>query len=129
MLVIVVALLLMLLLNEDTPLIFLVSALIILGAGFALFSSPNMNVIMSSVEKQHLGLASATTSTMRLMGQSFSMGIVMMIISIVVGKIQLSAEVHTQLMNSIHITFIVFAILCAVGVYFSMIRNKRTRLD
>ena len=129
MLVIVVALLLMLLLNENTPLIFLVSALVVLGAGFALFSSPNMNVIMSSVEKQHLGFASATTSTMRLMGQSFSMGIVMMIISIVVGKIQLSADVHKQLMDSIHITFIVFAVLCTIGIYFSMIRNKSTRLN
>lgn len=125
MMVIVVALLLMLLLNEDTPLFFLIVALIILGSGFALFSSPNMNVIMTSVEKQYLGMASATTSTMRLTGQSFSMGVVMMIISIFVGKVQISYEVHTQLMQSIHVTFIIFAVLCSIGVYFSMIRVRR----
>ncbi|MCD7972932.1 MAG: MFS transporter [Candidatus Azobacteroides sp.] len=126
MIVIVLALLLMLLLHERTPLFFLLPVLIILGSGFALFSSPNVNVIMSSVEKQYLGMASATTSTMRLAGQSFSMGIVMMIIALIVGKVQISHEVHTQLMESIHLTFIIFAFLCIIGIFFSMIRNKNS---
>lgn len=125
MALIVVALLLMLLLNENTPLLFLIVNLILLGIGFAFFSSPNMNVIMGSVDKQHFGMASATTSTMRLTGQSFSMGLVMMIISVIVGKVQISHDVHTQLMESIHVTFMVFALLCAVGVYLSMARSKK----
>ena len=125
MALIVAALLLMLLLDETTPLLFLTASLVILGIGFAFFSSPNVNVIMSSVEKQHFGMASATTGTMRLVGQSFSMGVVAMITSLVVGKIKITAEVHVKLMESIHITFIVFAILCAIGVYFSLARNKK----
>ena len=45
-----------------------------------------MNAIMSSVEKRHLGLASGSAATMRLLGQMFSMGIVTMIISLAHGK-------------------------------------------
>ncbi len=124
MALIVVALLLMLLLHENTPIIFLSVALVILGIGFALFSSPNMNVIMSSVEKQYLGMASATTSTMRLTGQSFSMGVVLMVMSIFIGRVKISSAVHAELMQSMHVIFIVFAVFCAVGVYFSMARNN-----
>ena len=124
MALIVVALLLMLLLNENTPLLFLVFGLIVLGTGFAFFSSPNMNVIMISVDKQYFGMASATTGTMRLVGQSFSMGIVAMITSLIVGKVKITSEVHVNLMESIHSTFIVFAILCSIGVYFSLSRTK-----
>ena len=125
MALIVVALLLMLMLNETTPVLFLVVGLIILGTGFAFFSSPNMNVIMSSVEKRYFGMASATTGTMRLIGQSFSMGVVTMITSLIVGKVKITSEVHETLMESIHVTFIIFAILCSVGVYFSLSRSKR----
>ena len=51
--------------NQDTHTIYIIVALLILGFGFGMFSSPNTNSIMSSVEKKHLGLASATVSTMR----------------------------------------------------------------
>jgi len=39
-------------LTEATPIWYLVVALIILGIGFGLFSSPNTNAIMSSVDKR-----------------------------------------------------------------------------
>jgi len=42
-----------------------VGSLILLGFGFALFSSPNTNAIMSSVEKKFYGVASGTLGTMR----------------------------------------------------------------
>ena len=83
-----------------------------------------MNVIMSSVEKKHLGLASATTNTMRLTGQAISMGITMMVISILVGKIKISPDVLPQFMQSIHVTFIILAILCSIGVYTSWSGGK-----
>ena len=124
--IIVVCLLtMMLFLNPDTPLTLLVAVLIVLGAGFALFSSPNVNVIMGSVEKRYLGMASATTGTMRLTGQSISMGITMMMISIFVGKIQITSEVYPLFMKCMHYTFGIFVFLCALGVYTSMIRNDR----
>ncbi len=125
MLIIVFCLLAMLFLNPETPLAVLITILIALGTGFALFSSPNVNVIMGSVEKRFLGMASATTGTMRLTGQSISMGITMMMISIFVGKNQITAEVYPYFMKCLHYTFGIFVVLCALGVYTSMVRTNR----
>ena len=122
--VIVVCLLAMLFLTPDTSIIQLIAILTVLGTGFALFSSPNVNVIMSSVEKRYLGMASATTGTMRLTGQSISMGITMMMIALFVGKTQLTIENHSHFMVCLHVTFGVFALLCMIGVYTSMVRGK-----
>jgi EmrB/QacA subfamily drug resistance transporter len=125
MAIIVFGLALLFFLTPTTPLIFIILIAIMLGTGFGIFSSPNMNVIMSSVEKKYLGMASATTNTMRLAGQSFSMGITMMVISIFVGKVKISPEVIPQFMKSIHVTFIILAILCLVGVYASWTGTKQ----
>jgi hypothetical protein len=40
---------------------------VILGCGFALFSSPNTNAVMSSVERKFFGVASGSMGTMRAM--------------------------------------------------------------
>jgi EmrB/QacA subfamily drug resistance transporter len=61
-------LMLLILLDNNTVLIYIVASLLILGFGFALFSSPNMNAIMSSVDKRFYGIASASVGTMRLLG-------------------------------------------------------------
>lgn len=119
MAIIVAGLLLMLLLNSTTPLPLIIIISIVLGTGFGLFSSPNVNVIMGSVEKRHLGMASATTNTMRLAGQAMSMGITMMIISMVVGKVKITPDVLPQFMTALHTIFIVMAVLCCLAVYTS----------
>ncbi|MCC8096836.1 MAG: MFS transporter [Tannerellaceae bacterium] len=112
-------------LQEDTSYIYLVSLLIILGIGFGTFSSPNTNIIMSSVEKKDYSMASATTGTMRLTGQAFSMGIAIMAISIYVGNIRISAEVHEQLISSMRMIFSICSGLCLVGIYFSSVRKRK----
>ncbi|MDR2146958.1 MAG: MFS transporter [Tannerella sp.] len=124
MAIIAVCLVVLLLVTPETPVYLLIIVLLILGAGFALFSSPNMNVIMSSVEKRFIGTASATAGTMRLVGQAISMGITMMMISVFIGKTQISIEVYPLLMKCLRYTFIIFIALCCFGVYFSMARKK-----
>ena len=76
--------------GTDTGLLYIVFTLIILGFGFALFSSPNMNAIMSSVEKRYLGIASGTVATMRLMGQMVSMSIAMVMFAVLIGHTEIS---------------------------------------
>ena len=125
MTVIVVCLLSMLFLTPDTPLPVLITILAVLGTGFALFSSPNVNVIMGSIEKRYFGMASATTGTMRLTGQSISMGITMMMIAIFVGKTQITLANHLLFMKCMHFTFGIFAVLCTFGIYTSMVRNNK----
>ena len=78
----------------------IIALLMLLGLGFGLFSSPNTNVIMSSVDKKFYGQASATTGTMRLTGQAFSMGIAMMAIALQLGDKAIKPEVYPQFMKS-----------------------------
>ena len=127
MAIIVACLLSMLFLTPGTPLAMLIAILVVMGTGFALFSSPNVNVIMGSVEKRFIGMASATTGTMRLTGQSISMGITMMMISIFVGKTRITTDIYPLFMKCLHYTFGIFVALCTLGVYTSMVRNNRCK--
>ncbi|MDR1746497.1 MAG: MFS transporter [Tannerella sp.] len=111
--------------SDTTSLVWIVLLLMLFGFGFGLFSSPNANVIMSSVDKRFYGQASATMGTMRLTGQAFSMGVATMALSIFVGNKLITSELHDNFMLSFHVTFIIFAILCAAGTYTSSFRVKK----
>ena len=122
---IVVGLFLLIFLTSVTSIVLIIIISVFLGIGFGLFSSPNVNVIMGSVEPGYLGMASATTNTMRLTGQSFSMGITMMVISIFVGKAKLVPAIYPKFMQSIHTIFIILALLCCLGIYTSWKAKKQ----
>ncbi|HXX56008.1 MAG TPA: MFS transporter [Methanoregula sp.] len=111
-------------LTEDSSIIVLIATLALLGFGFALFSSPNTNAIMSSVEKKYLGIASGTLGTMRLVGQMLSMGIATMIIAIYVGRVEITPLVHGQLMMAMRAGFTVFSLLSIAGIFFSLTRGR-----
>jgi Na+/melibiose symporter-like transporter len=110
-------------LNNETSIIFIILSLAILGLGFGLFSSPNTNVIMGSVQRKFYGVASATVSTMRLIGQTMSIGIATLIFALIIGRVQITPEQYPSLLNSIHICFVVFTIICMVGIYASWKRG------
>jgi EmrB/QacA subfamily drug resistance transporter len=112
--------------NATTPLPLIAVILVILGMGLGFFSSPNTNAVMSSVERKHYGIASGTLGTMRLVGQMMSMGVAMMIIALFIGRIQITAAQHTQLLTSMQVAFAFFAVLCITGVFFSLVRCRET---
>jgi len=112
------------LLDEETVLEFIVASLILLGLGFALFSSPNTNAVMSSVEKRFYGVASATLGTMRLIGQVLSMGITMLILVIYIGVTQISPEYYPLFLESARAVFTIFSALCLGGTFASLARGK-----
>ncbi len=111
-------------LNADSSIIFIIGILVLLGLGFALFSSPNTNAVMSSVKPVEYGTASATLGTMRLVGQTMSMGITLMIFAIFMGKGERDLANINGLLTSIHYTFLTFAVLCFIGIFLSMKRGK-----
>lgn len=111
-------------LNASTPIPFVIAGLVVLGFGFALFASPNTNAVMSSVEKQHYGIASGTIGTMRLVGQMFSMGIVMVIFALLLGRVEITPEHHAMFLKSARTAFIAFSALCGAGVFTSMARGR-----
>jgi len=112
------------LVNHHTTLLFIVISLMVLGFGFALFSSPNMNAIMGSVSKKHYGIASGSVGTMRLLGQMLSMGIATLVIALYIGRVPITPDLYPLLISSVRITFIISAGLCAVGIFFSLYRGN-----
>ncbi len=112
---------------EKTGLPYIVSALLLLGFGFALFSSPNTNAVMSSVEKRYYGVASGTIGTMRLIGQMFSMGMAMMIFSILIGKVSITPGLFPLFLKSVKIALIINGTLCFIGIFLSLARGKVQR--
>jgi len=110
--------------GKDTEIKYIVPVLIVFGIGYALFSSPNSNAIMSSVEKKYYGIASGTIGTMRLIGQMSSMGIAMMIFSFFLGKEKINPTNYTEFIFSIRTAFLIFAVLCFIGVFFSLARRN-----
>lgn len=125
MAVIVVGLVLLAFLSAATPRAHLFVALFILGFGFGLFSSPNTNAVMSSVERRYLGTASATLGTMRLTGQMLSMAIAAMSIHVFVGDAAITAATIPNFLRSARVIFVVFAVLCLLGVFASLARGRR----
>ncbi len=117
-------LLLLIFVGSSTPTVFIVATLILLGLGFALFSSPNMNAIMGSVEKRFYGIASGALATMRLMGQMLSMAVVTVLFAIIIGRTQITPETHAVFLKSIRIAFTIFTLLCSIGIYFSLARGN-----
>ncbi|MFP4025867.1 MAG: MFS transporter [Thiohalospira sp.] len=109
----------------DTSIIFISFILIVFGIGYALFSSPNTNAIMSSVEKKYYGIASGTVGTMRLVGQMSSMGIAMMIFSIFIGKVEINPSNYDAFILSLRTAFVIFGTLCFIGIFFSLGRGKQ----
>jgi len=111
-------------LNSHSGLGFIVPALMLVGFGFALFSSPNTNAVMGSVEKKYYGVASATLATMRMVGQMLSMGIATLVFSLFIGKVRIAPAIYPLFLNSMRVSFVIFFVLCCCGVFFSLARGR-----
>jgi len=119
-----VGLIIFVFLSEETPLQLIVGNLVLMGFGFALFSSPNTNAVMSSAPKTAYGVASAMLATMRQVGMSFSMGLVMLMFALYIGRVQITPEYYPLFQESMKTSFIIFAILCFSGIFASLARGK-----
>ena len=117
-------LILLSMIRENTGLAPIVSCLMLLGFGFAFFSSPNMNAIMGSVERKFYGIASGSVGTMRLLGQMLSMGIVTLIFALLIGRVQITHEYHPVFVKSFRLTLMIFSMLCTGGIFLSLSRGK-----
>jgi EmrB/QacA subfamily drug resistance transporter len=110
----------------DTPLPWIAAALALMGLGLGLFSSPNTNAVMGSVDRPLMGIASATLGTMRLTGQMASMALAMYVVHAWVGEVRLDGrpDLFQPFVDGMRFAFIAFAALCGVGVFASMARGN-----
>ena len=120
----VLGLALLALLGERTALVHVLVALVVLGTGFALFSSPNTSALMGSVARRHYGMASGLVGTMRLFGQMLSMGVTMLLFSLYMGQAQITPAYHGRFLSSARTGFALSAVLCSLGVLASLARGR-----
>ena len=98
-------------------------SLIVFGAGIGLFYSSNTKMVMSAVDKKYFGVASATLSNMRSMGQIFGMGIVMIVISSFLGNVEIIPSNYPELIISLRISLVAIAVLSAFGILTSIFKD------
>jgi len=114
-------------LGRHTGLAYVTGTLILLGLGFALFSSPNMNAIMGSVDRRFYGLASGAVGTMRLLGQVLSMGIATSLFAVRLGQVEITPEHHSTFIQCLRMAFGGFSVLCLGGIWASLVRGRLRR--
>ena len=107
-------------LDADTSVAYLVWTLMLGGIGFALFTAPNANALMSAVAPRHYGSATGSMGTLRVLGQMLSMAIVTLLFALLLGPVQIAPEHHTALIRSIEWALLISAGLCMLGIYFSL---------
>ncbi len=110
--------------GNTTPLAWIVFCLMLLGFGFALFSSPNMNAIMGSVERRLYGVASSTLATMRSVGQTFSLGVAALLFALYIGNVKIEPQYYPQFLASVKTAFAILTALCVGGIFASLTRGK-----
>lgn len=114
-------------LGSTTPIWIVVAILVWVGLGFALFSSPNMNTIMSSVERRQYGQASGLAASMRVFGQIISMSVVTLLFSLNFGNQSVEDVSDTVFLQAMQWGFIIFTIIGLPGIYFSFNRGNIKR--
>jgi MFS family permease len=105
--------------STATSPVYIIAQLSLTGLGFGLFASPNTNMVMSSVNKNYYGQASAVSGTMRTVGMSFSMGIAGLILSVFLGDAKVSAAIAPAFLQAFRWVFIISFITCLAGAYCS----------
>lgn len=107
--------------KETTSIDIIVIGLIFIGIGFALFSSPNTNAVISAISERYYGVASATLTTVRVMGQMFGMGITMLVLAMILGNTTITSGNYGMFLESTQISFILFTVLSFSGVFLSLV--------
>lgn len=112
--------------GSGTPLVAVCVALCVAGVGTALFSSPNTNMVMGCVPPSKFGVTNSLLSAVRTTGQSFSMAIITLVVSMNVGNISLYDIQPEALLKTMHVAFFVFTAMLVAGIFMSMQRKNST---
>jgi MFS family permease len=108
----------------EVSMLMIVVALILLGMGYAMFSAPNTNAVMSSVSAKLYSEAAATLSMMRQTGMLLSMGIASACIALTLGNSAHISDNVPAFMDAMRAAILIFAGLSIVGTLLSWFRGN-----
>ena len=120
--IITIALAILSQINYTTPIYVIVIAMILQGIGHGFFSSPNNNIILSSVDnKKDIPTASASVATVRNLGQSFSLGILTVTFAFIMGNVPIQPSNYDLLVLSNQITLTIITLLGILAIILAII--------
>jgi predicted MFS family arabinose efflux permease len=115
--------------GAETSLTIVILAMVLLGIGFGVFSSPNMSAIIGSVGPRHYGTASSMIATMRTVGMLTSMAVITIVLSWTMGDAPVTTENNLDYVRSMHVALLAFCGMSLVGIGFSIVRNRMASLS
>ena len=111
------------LIDVDTSIYLIGTALILLGIGIGLFTAPNNNAALSSVNQSKLGIASAILNLARVNGSMIGTSVMLLLVSVIIGDAQIKPEQNLELLAVIRWSLGVSCLLAMFGAYFSYVRG------
>ncbi|WP_156778506.1 MFS transporter [Thermoplasma acidophilum] len=113
----------------------IMASLAVIGVGFGLFSAPNTNSVMSSIDPMFSGIGSGFLGTMRFLGQLFSIIMASSILSSYIPRelvsgifsgavVSIDPAYAADFVHGFRIVMIVSGILSLAGAYTSLLKNR-----
>ncbi|MBV0933605.1 MFS transporter [Marinobacterium weihaiense] len=112
------------LLEQDSSMTQVVIALLVMGTGFGLFSSPNNNGALSVVPTDKLSIASSLLNISRTLGNMLGMAVVVFLFNLLIGNAQLVPEQFPALIRLLEIAFALCAGYALMAAWRSWSRGK-----
>ena len=122
--IVLIALVILSTINQNTSLQLVLTTLVILGAGYGMFISPNTNIVVSALSSKLAPIATATVSTTRVIGEALSLGMLTLVLATVMGTLPLIPEHTAELVLSSQIFTALAGIICVLAIVFSLIGVK-----
>ncbi|WP_461463492.1 MFS transporter [Methanobrevibacter sp.] len=111
-------------LEKNTPMYIIIFAMILQAVGTGLFSSPNLNAVLSSVDETHAAYAASGQHASRAIGQSMSLALLTLVFSWIMGHLSLSPVYADLILKSTKITFLICTIVCVFAITVSLFGIK-----
>lgn len=113
--------------KSDTSILTISIIAAMTGTGFALYSAPNKNAIMSSVRKKDHGNASGIANTFEQTGNLISIGIAVALLTFIKNNAASGSYKSDFLLNGIDLIFMAFGIICLINIIVIMMRRPLKR--
>ncbi len=104
------------------------TALVLIGLGFGLFSTPNNSAIMGAVSKNEVGVASASMNLSRTVGNLLGMSIVNLMLHYYLGDRVISQQTSDELMLTVALALKMSLIFVVLATVLSSFRGRREEL-
>ncbi|MEA4957867.1 Riboflavin transporter RibZ [bioreactor metagenome] len=124
-----ISLIILTLLDQNTPILVVILAIILEGLGYGIFISPNTNIVVSSLPDKLASIASATVSTTRVIGETLSLGMLTVTFAVIMGSLQIIPKYYPLLIESSQIVSLLLAVGCLLAIIFSLIGVKNLKFE